>query len=73
MARVTNAELMAELKALREDVVEVKEQVKEMNGRQRDLTNRVTAVETRQSLWAAGLGGLAVVASAIAAWLGIDR
>jgi hypothetical protein len=61
------------LKAIANDVAEIKEDLKTMNGRQREDHDRVVKVEERLGLFSAGQFIVTLLASSIAAWLGIRK
>lgn len=61
------------LKAIADDIAEIKGDLKTMNGRQREDHDRVTKVEERLSLFSAGQLAISVLASSLAAWLGMRK
>ena len=77
MAEITLATLSAQVESLAknmsEDMTEIKENLKTMNGRQRDDHDRVMQLEERVNVRSGLLAALTVLASAIAAYLGIKN
>ena len=59
------------LRAIAGDIAEIKEDLKAMNGRQREDHDRMTRLEERVNVRSGLLAALTVLASAIAAYLGI--
>ncbi len=73
MMRVTNEGVLAEVHEIRADIAKVETLIKEMNGRQRSDHDRITCIEQKVSIWAGTQVALTVIASSVAAWLGMRR
>jgi hypothetical protein len=61
------------LKAIASDIAEIKEDLKTMNGRQREDHDRITKVEERLNLWSLGQIAVSLLLSSLAAWLGMRK
>jgi len=70
---VTNAEIMAEVKAIGSDVTEIKTQIQTMNGRQRDDHDDITVLKTRMSQWATAQALWTASVGVVAGWFGSQR
>lgn len=70
---VTNAQIMAEVKGIRQDVIEVKEQIEKMNGRQREDHDKITELEARLGIWGGLQATFTAIAALLAGWWGSQR
>ena len=70
---ITNAEIMAEVKAIGSDVTEIKAQIQTMNGRQRGDHDKITELETKLGIWGGAQAMFTTVAAIIAGLIGIQR
>ena len=64
---------MAELKGVREDLTEVKGELKTMNGRQRDDHDKITELETKLGIWGGAQAVFTTIAALLAGWYGSQR
>jgi hypothetical protein len=61
------------LRAIASDIAEMREDLKAMNGRQREDHDRITKVEERLNLWSLGQVAVSLLLSSLAAWLGMRK
>ena len=70
---VTNAEIMIEVKGIREDVLEIKKQITEANGRQRKDHDDITMLKSRMGQWATAQALWTAAVGVVAGWFGSQR
>jgi len=69
----TVPKIQEQIEGLATDVGEIKVQLLAADDRQRGDHDKITALETRLGIWAGVQATLTVLASAVAAWLGLQR